>query len=249
MRALVLVALLSFAPPVAAQQVAPETSPLPPDRPDPEDRLQVLEADKPTDVPRAPPVRQTLTETSNELAACMGVLNDFGAVYEQVPALSEADDTDCGIANPIRVTEILPGVALNPAATLRCETATALAGWMQQVVQPAARQMADRGAVVGLDQGSGYTCRRRNNAAEGKLSEHSFGNAIAIMAFRFSEGDPIRVEPREREGTMAEAFQRAVRAGSCLYFTTVLGPGSDAAHADHLHMDIKERNGGYRLCQ
>ena len=179
----------------------------------------------------------------------MGVLNDFGAVFTQVPALSEPDDADCGIANPIEVTEILPGVALTPAATLRCDTATALAGWVRDVVQPAARQMAERGPVVALEQGSGYICRRRNNAPDGKLSEHSFGNAIDIMAFRFAEGEPIRVEPREREGTMAEAFQRAVRAGSCLYFSTVLGPGTDASHADHLHMDIKERNGGFRLCQ
>ena len=118
-----------------------------------------------------------------------------------------------------------------------------------RTVQPAARQMTERGPVVALEQGSGYICRRRNNAPDGKLSEHSFGNAIDIMAFRFAEGEPIRVEPREREGTMAEAFQRAVRAGSCLYFSTVLGPGTDASHADHLHMDIKERNGGFRLCQ
>ena len=250
MRQVLLAALLCLAAPLLAQQdPPPETSPLPPERPDPEERLDALEAGKPADIPREPPVRAALTETTDELAACLEVLNGFGTVFTQVSPLSEDDDDDCGIAKPIEVTEILPGVALTPPATVRCETASALAGWVADVVQPAARQMGERGEVVALDQGSGYICRRRNNAAEGKLSEHSFGNAIDIMAFRFAEGDPIAVEPREREGTLAEAFQRAVRAGSCLYFTTVLGPGTDAAHADHLHMDIKARNGGFRLCQ
>ncbi|MFC6583721.1 extensin family protein [Sulfitobacter aestuariivivens] len=162
---------------------------------------------------------------------------------------SDPEDAACGIADPVIVSSIVPGVDVTPAAELRCETAAALGQWVADVVVPAARQMPERGVLSGIDQGSGYICRRRNNAADGKLSEHSFGNAIDIMAFRFSQGDPVRVEPREREGTMAEAFQRTVRAGSCLYFSTVLGPGTDAAHADHLHLDIKERNGGFRLCQ
>ncbi|MEG4644742.1 extensin family protein [Paracoccus sp. APAP_BH8] len=28
-----------------------------------------------------------------------------------------------------------------------------------------------------------------------------------------------------------------------------LGPGANAAHVDHLHLDIKARRGGFRLCQ
>jgi len=29
----------------------------------------------------------------------------------------------------------------------------------------------------------------------------------------------------------------------------VLGPGADRAHELHLHVDLAERRGGYRLCQ
>lgn len=39
----------------------------------------------------------------------------------------------------------------------------------------------------------------------------------------------------------AQAFWRAVRNGACNGFSTVLGPGSDAAHADHLHLDLARR--------
>jgi hypothetical protein len=81
------------------------------------------------------------------------------------------------------------------------------------------------------------------------LSEHSFGNALDVIGFSFQNGAPIRMEPRADTGTIEEAFQRAVRGGACLSFTTVLGPGTDAAHADHLHLDIRDRDGGYRICQ
>jgi hypothetical protein len=29
----------------------------------------------------------------------------------------------------------------------------------------------------------------------------------------------------------------------------VLGPGSDGYHEDHVHVDLAERRGGYRMCQ
>ena len=42
-----------------------------------------------------------------------------------------------------------------------------------------------------------------------------------------------------------------LRTAACGWFTTILGPGSDAAHATHWHLDI-ERHGSsdrYRICQ
>ena len=40
-----------------------------------------------------------------------------------------------------------------------------------------------------------------------------------------------------------------MKAAACNRFTTVLGPGSDGYHEDHIHVDRAERRGGYRLCQ
>jgi hypothetical protein len=68
------------------------------------------------------------------------------------------------------------------------------------------------------------------------------------MAFHFAEGAAIPVQPREHDGTAAEAFQRTARASACLLFTTVLGPGAPD-HDDHLHLDIEARGSGHRLCQ
>jgi len=50
-------------------------------------------------------------------------------------------------------------------------------------------------------------------------------------------------------GSPEEAFQKAARDGACKSFTTVLGPGSDPSHANHLHLDQRERGKGYRICQ
>ena len=75
------------------------------------------------------------------------------------------------------------------------------------------------------------------------------GNGIDITGFRFASGAPIPIQPRERDGGMAEAFQDTVRATACLHFTTVLGPGTDATHSDHLHLDVIARSSGFRLCQ
>lgn len=197
--------------------------------------------------PLAPPVWQTLQETDDAFVACLGALNELGAVYKVADPQTE-DDRDCGIANAVRLSQPVPGVAIDAPALMRCETAVALGSWMRDFVQPAAATLK-RGPVVTLAKGSGYQCRRRNNLPDGKLSEHAFGNAIDIMAFGFKDGSQIKVTPREREGSREESFQDAVRATACLHFTTVLGPGSDDAHSNHLHLDVITRSGGFRLCQ
>ena len=36
---------------------------------------------------------------------------------------------------------------------------------------------------------------------------------------------------------------------ACTRFPTVLGPGSDWYHEDHIHLDLMERRNNYRICQ
>ncbi|WP_281984704.1 extensin family protein [Thalassorhabdomicrobium marinisediminis] len=252
------VALIATLPLSVAAQTAVEESPAPQSRPDPEDRAEEViaeievEADESGAIEVTAPatsVRDSLTETEEEFAACLAQLDGFGTVYEVSTTLTEENDADCGVTRPLMVTEIIPGVALQPDAMMRCATVARLAEWMQGSVQPAAALIEDRGPVIEVQHGSTYICRRRNNLPDGKLSEHAFGNAVDVMGFTFEDGSRLNIEPRADAGTIEEAFQRAVRGAACLSFTTVLGPGTDAAHADHLHLDIKERNGGYRLCQ
>lgn len=191
---------------------------------------------------------QSLRETPDDYATCLAALRDYGTVFEERETMT-GQLPDCGIANPIEVTEILPGVALRPEAVMRCETARALASWVSGTVVPAAERTGVLSPLAAINHGSTYLCRNRGGVAAGKVSEHAFGNAVDVMGFRFEDGSSLAIEPRADAGTIEEAFQRATRGGACLDFTTVLGPGTDEAHADHLHLDVKKRNGGYRICQ
>jgi len=40
-----------------------------------------------------------------------------------------------------------------------------------------------------------------------------------------------------------------VLRSACSRFSTVLGPGSDGYHEDHIHLDLMERRNNYRICQ
>ena len=182
-------------------------------------------------------------------ASCLVALHDLAVGYEEVAAVVPEDDVDCGILQPIKVSEIAPGVALVPPAVIRCPTAQALAAWVQDFVLPAAARLDGRGALTAIENGSGYTCRRRNNEVDGALSEHAFGNAFDVMGFRFELGSPVMVGPGKSEDGLASVFQDAVWASACLDFATVLGPGSNASHEDHLHLDIKARENGFRICE
>ncbi|MEQ8482378.1 MAG: extensin family protein [Hoeflea sp.] len=182
-----------------------------------------------------------------DLKACEADLERLGVVFERQEAI--IGENGCGIVAPYSISEIANSVTISPAASMRCPTALSLARWVGDVVMPSTEAFPDDIRLSEIRQGSTYVCRRRNNSATGKMSEHSIGNAIDVMGFGFEGREPIPVSPRAGDGTMEEAFQRAVRAGACLHFTTVLGPGSDGNHNDHLHLDIIERSSGYRLCQ
>jgi hypothetical protein len=50
---------------------------------------------------------------------------------------------------------------------------------------------------------------------------------------------------------MSRNLIRTLRTTACGYFTTILGPGSNASHADHLHFDLglHGKTGNYRICE
>jgi hypothetical protein len=110
----------------------------------------------------------------------------------------------------------------------------------------AGRMSADLRAVR---TGPGYECRNRNGTASGKLSGHAVGKAIDISAFELSSGKLIPIKPDGDEGI--RNVVDSVRTAACGWFTTVLGPGADAAHTDHLHVDIvlHGTSDRYRICQ
>ncbi|ABR61129.1 extensin [Sinorhizobium medicae] len=200
------------------------------------------------DILDARPVLAIEKEDPKEYAACLSELKSLGSTFAEVDRMDEGKG--CGIDKPVKVTAILPGVTLKPEGVMRCEAALALARWTKETAAPAARSAFGAEArIVALNQASTYICRLRNNADTGKISEHARGNAVDIASFTLGDGKAVEIQPRDEDGTLTGAFQRAVTASACLYFTTVLDPGSDAAHEDHLHLDVIERRNGYRYCR
>ncbi len=169
---------------------------------------------------------------------------------EQLPREQACRIEDAVIVEALAVRSGAGQVALVPPPTLSCKMAKAAGAWLDLAVQPLARGIFGTD-IVALQVGGGQECRRRNRAPDGPFSEHATGEALDIFAFRMGSGlDGPEIRVAKPDGPPQERFLSAVRQSACGAFTTALGPGSDAAHADHLHVDIQERRSpASRFCQ
>lgn len=196
--------------------------------------------------PEADDQPEPVHEDPAELKACLSELDALGAKFTRITPIDEGKG--CGIEQPIKLDEILPGLSLG-GAVMRCKTAAGLAHWLRNTVQPALDVAKPGRKVVSVITGTTYACRLRNSASSGMISEHARGNGFDVAAFTLDNGETLDMKPRRDDHTMEGALQAAVTAGACLYFTTVLAPGSDATHETHMHLDVKDRKGGYRICE
>lgn len=177
----------------------------------------------------------------------------LAAPLVQASAVNDQPMKDgCGWTNAVRVSA--SGGASIAADPLSCPAAAALTLWLAHEVQPAAMRLLGRkvGAVKTL---GSYSCRGINgNAYADRLralhlpvprSEHATANAIDIAVFELDNGDSVSVL-KDWPGSGPKAnFLRSVHEGACRFFRVVLGPGANAAHANHFHLD----RGPWRACE
>ena len=78
-------------------------------------------------------------------------------------------------------------------------------------------------------------------------------NGVKIFGsdgFKLADGRTIRVKSGWRSPDQQEvAFLHEIGGASCEDFTTVLGPDADAAHQDHLHLDLARHSKGRHVCK
>ncbi|MEE9986384.1 extensin family protein [Agrobacterium pusense] len=209
-----------------------------------EQKKPTVETAKPDEKPPEP----VKPEDPAALQACLASLKEIGAEFKPLEPVRD-EEQGCGIESPVELSVVLPGIKLEPSGTMRCETALALSRWTKEMMVPAAALALPEKKVTAIANASTYICRNRNSAENGKISEHAKGNAVDISTISFDKGEPLVMKPRGEDGTPEGAFQRTITAAACLFFRTVLSPGSDATHQDHLHLDVLERKGGYLYCR
>ncbi|MGA7809989.1 extensin family protein, partial [Bradyrhizobium sp.] len=139
-------------------------------------------------------------------------------------------------------------VAIKPAATLACPIVSVLDRWLADSVQPAAQRWFGA-RVVEIKQISAYSCRGMNGNPNAHISEHAFGNALDIAAFTLADGRHISVKDGWHGMPEEQGFLRDVQAAACQQFTTVLAPGSNAYHYDHIHVDLMRRASRRFICE
>jgi Extensin-like protein C-terminus len=146
------------------------------------------------------------------------------------------------------VTASAGPVEVKPAATLACPLVSALDQWISTAVQPAALRWF-RQPVVEIKQISAYSCRGMNGNPNAHISEHAFGNALDIAEFVLADGHTITVQygwhgPLEEQG-----FLHDVQLAACDQFSTVLAPGANVYHYNHIHVDLMRRASGRHICE
>jgi hypothetical protein len=144
-----------------------------------------------------------------------------------------------------RVAGTTGTVTVQPAATLACPMVAVLDQWIASSVQPAAMHWFGQ-PVVEIRQISAYSCRGMNGNPSASISEHAFGNALDIASFTLADGRRVTVRDGWRGTPEEQGFLRDVQGAACDRFTTVLAPGSNRFHYDHMHVDLMRRNG--RAC-
>lgn len=146
------------------------------------------------------------------------------------------------------ITGSVGPVAIKPTATLACPIVSALDRWLAESVQPAAMRWFGM-RVVEIKQISAYSCRGMNGNPNAHISEHAFGNALDISAFVLADGRRITVKGGWRGLPEEQAFLHDVQDSACRVFNTVLAPGSNVYHYDHIHVDLMRRRNLRSICK
>jgi hypothetical protein len=146
------------------------------------------------------------------------------------------------------VTASVGPVEVKPTATLACPIVSALDQWIAAAVQPAALHWF-RQPVVEIKQISAYSCRGMNGNPNAHISEHAFGNALDIAEFVLADGRKITVQYGWHGAPEEQGFLHDVQLAACQEFTTVLAPGANIYHYNHIHVDLMRRSSGRRICE
>lgn len=201
--------------------------------------------------PSFPPPPHAMPDGTLTGEACYESLGKLGVKFTQVT--TNVGNGVCAVSDAVQLHSISIGadvLKLFDQPTLTCGFAIKFVTWMRNDASPLI-QTASKTSIAAFGTGPGYQCRGRNGDITAKLSEHAFGNAVDIERIKLANGEIIDVADAIKSGAKFQPVLTALRASACQYFTTVLGPGTNEAHATHFHFDLARRGkkGDHKMCQ
>ena len=242
--------LRSKAGPLKKSAQAPATHTKPPAPPVPAAKPPVPVAEAPaTHSPEAnatAPVGEAHDSTSPPIpSACQLRLTSDLAVTQPLRPITGPGS--CGGDDLVRLEAVVlkdgEHIAFASPPILRCPMAEAVAQWIRDDVAPAVATLGS--SVRKIAAATSYECRERDRVPGAKLSEHGHANALDLDGLTLANGTVVDLTDQ----AASKEFRERVRQSACNRFTTVLGPGSDDFHKTHIHLDLIERRGNYRICQ
>ncbi|HEX8301239.1 extensin family protein [Sphingomonas sp.] len=145
----------------------------------------------------------------------------------------------CVVTGAVQLLDI--GVPVTGLKSMRCELARSFAAWVRFAVAPAAKQILGS-ELARVETFGTYACRGiigGGAATAGRISEHGLGNAVDVSGFVLRDGRRITIEKGWRsDNPEINEFLRTLHQSACRRFRTVLSPDYNAAHYNHLHLDM-----------
>ena len=185
-------------------------------------------------------------QTQAEPSECRLRLGENLAIAPSIPAIDRPGG--CVAPDVVRLEAIVlkngNRVPVSPPATLRCSMAEEIVHWVRDDLTAAVRDLGS--SLRAIDNYASFDCRGRNNIPGARLSEHGLANALDVRSLRLTNGELVKLA----DPHVAREFREDVKRSACARFSTVLGPGSDGFHEDHVHVDLMERAPGrFKMCQ
>jgi hypothetical protein len=179
-------------------------------------------------------------------STCLATFAERGGIT--LPSASENGPGACSVEDPVtfRGIALVDGskVELDSAVTVSCAFALEILGWVRDDLPDV--MTGEKGKLTGLVGVGGHACRPRNGMAGAPISEHATGNALDLSGFHLQDGRTVSLAGRD---DATRPLRESLQKSACARFTTVLGPGSDSSHGDHLHLDMRKRPRGFKICQ
>ena len=202
-----------------------------------------------TPKPVSPPT--VSPQSTQDAAACYAALSKLDVTYTR--NATYAQNGSCNVESPVQLKSYKvngTNIEFPDRPVLNCAFAVQLMNFVRNSAQPTFSTKTSS-QIAKLYTGPGFVCRGRNGDISAKLSEHASGNAVDIERIQLADGRVILVKDAISASTKDYDVLNTVRHAACAYFTTVLGPGANEAHASHFHFDLGQhgKSGTYRICE